>query len=88
MEISWESFQKIWKWLNFRKANYSVENSRKIGRKSIRKEIFDKKFANISVDLTSLPSFVEILELLIHSSLEISGNSNQIFHQMESAPGC
>ena len=88
MKISWESFQKIWKWLNFWKANYSVENSRKIGRKSFRKEIFDKKFANISVHLTSLPSLVEILELLIHSSLEISGNSNQIFNQMESAPGC
>lgn len=25
-EISWESFQKIWKWLNFRKANDSTEN--------------------------------------------------------------
>lgn len=35
MEISCESFQKIWKWLNFWKANHSFESSRKSGRKSI-----------------------------------------------------
>ena len=87
-EISRESFQKLRKWMNFQKANHSIENSRKSGGKSIGKEIFDKKFLKISVHFTSLFSFVEILKLLIHLSLEISGNSNQSFHQMESAPGC
>ena len=80
MEISCKSFQKIWKWLNFWKANHSFESSRKSGRKSIGNKI--------SVYLTRLSSFQGNLKWLMHSPQEISGNSNQIFHQMESAPGC
>ena len=64
IEISWESFQKIWKWMNFQKANHLIENSRKSGGKSIGKVIFDKKFPKISVHLTRLSSFLEILKLL------------------------
>ena len=32
-EISWEIFQKIWKLLNFRKANHSTESSGNSGMK-------------------------------------------------------
>ena len=50
--------------MNFQKANHSIENSSKSGGKSIGKVIFDKKFSKISVYLTRLSSFLEILKLL------------------------
>ena len=53
-ESSGKSFQKLWKLLNFRKANHSTEI---LGGKSNRKGISGKKCPKISVYPSQLSSF-------------------------------
>ena len=49
-EISWEKFQKIWKLLNFRKANHSTENSRNSGMKiNWNRNFQEKNFENLGI---------------------------------------
>ena len=84
---SWESFQKIRKLLNFRKANHFNDNFRNSRRKSKGTEIPRKNFLENLAYLARLSRFPEIPEMLLHSSPEISENSNQNFHRMESVQG-
>ena len=61
-EISWKSFQKFRKLLNFRNANHSTENFRNSGSKVEWKENFWEIFSKIWVYLERLSSFLEMSE--------------------------
>jgi len=80
-EISREKFQKIRKLLNFRKENYSTENSENSGRKV---KCNGEKFPKISVYFGCV-LFRKFGKVPLHSSVEISENSKQNFQSAEIA---
>ena len=84
-EISWKSFQKFRKLLNFRNANHSTENFRNSGSEVEWKENFRENLG--------IPRKVALFwkcrkivitgavnrKMLFHSLLEVAGNSNRKF---------
>ena len=90
-EISWKSFQKFRKLLNFRNANHSTENFRNSGRKVEWKENFRGIFfENLGIQYSrGCPLFWKCEKIIItgavnrkmlfHSLLEVAGNSNRKF---------
>ena len=66
-KISWEKFQNIRKSMNFRKANYSTENS---GNSWMKAKWNEKKNSKIRVYLTrlSFSKFMQIPNFLLSAS--------------------
>ena len=89
-EISWKSFQKFRKLLNFRNANHSTENFRNSGSKvGMERKLpgnFFRKFGYTSRGCPLFWKYRKIVitgavnrKILFHSLLEVAGNPNRKF---------
>ena len=89
-EISWKSFHKFRKLLNFRNANHSTENFRNSGSKVEWKEnIWENVFRKFGYTSRGCPLFWKCRKIVItgavnrkmlfHSPLKVAGNSNRKF---------
>ena len=62
-EVFCEKFQKIWKLLNFQKANHSTANSGNFGMKVKWNGNFQEKISKILVSFTRLSSFLGFMQI-------------------------
>ena len=88
-EISWKSFQKFRKLLNFQNANHSTENFRNSGNKVMERKLLAKFFRKFGFTSRGYPLVWKCRKIVItgavnrkmlfHSLLEVAGNSNRKF---------